>query len=257
MHILYVDDSGNVGDARERFFVLGGIALFERGLYHAIKAADDCVEGFDLGPGQDIELHGSPMYAGRDGVWRTIRSRPQREELIHRALGLISRMSAKLFAVAVDKLAAAPSDPVEVAFEEMCNRFNLFLRRTLNRRGEDQRGLIVMDQRTDQQPLQTLARSFRNVGGRWGHFRHLAEVPFFVDSRASRLVQMADLVSWATWRKYEHSDGRFFDPLIPQFDADGGIIHGLVHRRGPAPCYCVACFSRTQGTVVGPGSPSN
>jgi hypothetical protein len=91
-----------------------------------------------------------------------------------------------------------------------------------------------------------MARQFRVNGARWGHFRTLAEVPLFVDSRASRLVQLADLVAWSTFRKYEFSDGRFFDPLTPLFDSDGGVVHGLVHLRGHATdaCYCPACYSR-------------
>jgi hypothetical protein len=43
MHILYIDDSGDVENPTERHFVLGGIggiAIFERGIYHQIVAAD-------------------------------------------------------------------------------------------------------------------------------------------------------------------------------------------------------------------------
>jgi hypothetical protein len=100
-----------------------------------------------------------------------------------------------------------------------------------------------MDESAHEGRLQSLARHFRVNGARWGHFRNLAEVPLFVDSRASRCVQIADLIAWATWRRYEHQDGRFFDQLIPKFDADGGIIHGLVHH-GPRnePCYCLAAI---------------
>jgi hypothetical protein len=49
MHILYVDDSATVEDPNERHFVLGAVSVFERGLYHQIKAADDCVGAFGLG----------------------------------------------------------------------------------------------------------------------------------------------------------------------------------------------------------------
>jgi hypothetical protein len=110
-----------------------------------------------------------------------------------------------------------------------------------------ERGLIVMDESKHEMPLQTLARSYRTSGGPWGAMRHLAEVPMFANSRATRLIQLADLVAWATWRKYEHADGRFFDGLLPRFDADGGVIHGLVHARATArdACYCPACMSRT------------
>lgn len=67
MHVLYVDESGSVANAGETVFVLGGVAVFERGLYHLITETDDCVAGFGLGPAEDIELHGSAMYTGRSG----------------------------------------------------------------------------------------------------------------------------------------------------------------------------------------------
>jgi hypothetical protein len=103
-----------------------------------------------------------------------------------------------------------------------------------------------MDKSKHERPLQSLAKNFRNNGATWGHFRYLAEVPVFIDSEASRIMQLADLVAWATRRKYEHSDGRFFDPLIPRFDSDGGVIHGLYHARGwmGEACFCPACHSR-------------
>lgn len=248
MHILYVDDSGHVENPGEKHFVLGGIAVFERGIYHVIKAADDCVAGFGLGSLEEIELHGSPMYNGRDGVWRSVKERPKREQMIKDALASFGKASSvRLFAIAVDKQAVSPEDPVQLAFEELCNRFNLFLQRINNRTGEGHRGLIVMDESRHEKPLQALARHFRANGGRWGSLRNLAEVPLFVDSRASRLIQLADLVAWATWRKYEYQDGRFFDDIIAKFDSDGGVIHGLVHRRGRGDCFCPACHSRKWG----------
>jgi len=250
MHVLYIDDSGAVGNAYEKFFILGAVSVFERGLYHLIKAADECVRDFKIGNPEDIELHGTAMYQGRGAPWNTIKERSRREEFVQCALGTLvaPTASVRLFAVAVDKAAVSPRDPVELAFEELCNRFNLFLQRIKNRTGDNQRGLIVMDESKHEKPLQKLAKNFRVNGGNYGHYRHLAEVPLFVDSRATRLIQLADLVAWSTFRKYEHSDGRFFDQLIPRFDADGGVIHGLYHMRGTTQgaCYCPACHSRDQ-----------
>jgi hypothetical protein len=129
MHFLYVDDSGSASNPNERFFVLAGVAVFERRLYHLITALDRVVEEFGLGDAHEIELHGTTIYNGRK-VFYPIK-RPEREKMIHNVLGTIvsRRTTLHLFAVAVDKQVVSPRDPVEVAFEEISNRFNLFLQR--------------------------------------------------------------------------------------------------------------------------------
>lgn len=251
MHVLYVDDSGSVSDPTQTYFVLGGVAVYERGIYHLIQAADECVAAYGFEETNAVELHGTDMYGGRGRPWHSIKERAQRETLIHCAIQTLVQphASVRLFAIAVHKAGVSPHDPIEIAFEELCNRFNLFLQRQFNRFGDRQRGLIVMDESRHERPLQALARNFRVNGGKWGQFRNLAEVPLFVDSRATRLIQLADLVAWATFRKYEYADGRFFDPMVSRFDADGGVIHGLYHARGSTvttPCHCPACMSRLQ-----------
>src|SRR5689334_6533013 len=113
MHILYIDDSGSVDNPNDRYFVLAGVSIFERGLYHQIKQADDCVAAFALGDPHDVELHASEMYHGRDGIWRTVRERPVREKMIQAALGTLKgHKSIRLFSVIVDKAAVSPKDPV-------------------------------------------------------------------------------------------------------------------------------------------------
>ena len=78
-------------------------------------------------------------------------------------------------------------------------------------------------------------------GTEWGKLRNMAEVPLFVDARASRLMQLADLVAFALKRRYEHQDGRLFDPIVPLFDSEGSALHGLVHYHPRSePCTCPA-----------------
>lgn len=90
------------------------------------------------------------------------------------------------------------------------------------------------------------------MGTRWGNLRNLAETPLFVDSPASRLIQIADLLTWAVWRRYEQGDARYFDRVAGRFDAEGGVIHGLIHfepqaEEGVYPAY----QSRTLRGMIG------
>ena len=254
MFVLYIDGSGSVKNPGEKHFVLAGVAVFERAIFHTIKDLDDTVSSFKLSyPTDEVEIHGSPMLSGRGSHWKSI-PRPRRVEMMLQALGVLARASTNVtaFGVVVDKQAISPADPVEYAFEQICNRFNLFLRRRFQSRGgrdEDKhKGLVVMDESNYEQPLQALARDFRVNGTRWGHLRNMAEVPLFVDSQASRNVQLADLLAFSLWRRYERQDLRFFDHIVHKFDADGGVIHGLVHYRDTGErCYCPACMSRNSG----------
>ena len=247
MYLLYLDESGSVMNPNERHFVLAGIAVFERQIYHLISKTDQFVSSLGLGPAHDVELHGSVMLNGSRSPWKGV-PRQVRLDTIVSGLNLLgtAHRSVRAFAVAVDKRTVSPGDPVEYAFEEICNRFNLFLSRMFSRGEGRHRGLVVMDKSHYEGALQGLARRFREDGTRWGSLRNLAEVPLFVDSTASRLIQIADLLAWAVRRRYEHGDTRFFDRIVHRFDREGGVIHGLVHRKPPAEeCYCPACFSRS------------
>lgn len=245
MYLLYVDESGSVRNPNERHFVLAGIAVFERQIYHLINSADAYVARYTTTG--DGELHAAIMSRGAESPWKGI-PRKDRLAAIEGGLDVLvhAHSSVTAFAVAVDKT-AVQDDPVEYAFEEICNRFNLFLSRhnSAQNDGDQQRGLVVMDKTHYENPLQGLARHYREQGTRWGRLRNLAEVPLFVDSAASRLIQLADLVAWAVWRRYEFSDTRYFDRIVPQFDSEGGVIHGLFHRkRAGESCFCPACLSR-------------
>lgn len=108
--------------------------------------------------------------------------------------------STHLFACAVEKSSAGGIDSVEAAFEDLCSRFDLYLTR-LKSQGDRQRGLLILDKSTSETTLQRLTREFRLNGTRWVGIRNLADIPFFVDSSASRLVQLADHVAYAVFRR--------------------------------------------------------
>lgn len=130
------------------------------------------------------------------------------------------------FAVVVDKAAVSPSDPVEVAFGQITTRFDKSLGR-MHKRGNTQRGLILFDKSVHEASLQKMAHEFRTIGHQWGVLRNLSEVPVFIDSKASRLIQLADLIAYAVFRKWEKSDDRFYPIIADRFDREGSVVHGL------------------------------
>ncbi len=158
MYLLYLDGSGSVRNPNERYFVLAGVSVYERQIFHLIRKSDEFVADLSLGAPHDIELHGSVMANGSKAPWKGM-ARRIRLDTIDSSLQLLTNAhhTVKAFAVVVDKEAISPTDPVEYAFEEICNRFNLFLSRLWRQHGDQQRGLVVMDKSHYEGALQGLA----------------------------------------------------------------------------------------------------
>jgi len=75
MYLLYLDESGNENDPNDRYFVLGGIALFERQTYFLTQAIEQ-VQDRHFPNHQPIPFHASEIRSGRD-LWRgVLRARP-------------------------------------------------------------------------------------------------------------------------------------------------------------------------------------
>lgn len=229
MYLLYADESGTTQDASQQYFVLAGFCVFERQGYWISEKLDAIAARFNPADPASVELHGSPMLNG-SGIWRR-HPKADREQAICDALQAFmgTHPNNRVFASVVRKAAVSPQDPVEFAFEQLASRFDYYLKR-LHKSGDTQRGLVVFDKSTYETTLQTLATDFRKVGHSWGVIRNLAEVPLFLDSKASRLIQLADLIAFAVFRNYERDDPRFFSIIQPGFDAEGGIVHGLYEK---------------------------
>jgi len=140
--------------------------------------------------------------------------------------------------------AGLTADPVELAFEDLCRRFDYFLMRR-RQQGDQQRGMIILDKTTRETSLQKLSREFRKIGTRWGSLKNIADTPFFVDPRASRLVQLADHVAYSVFRRYNSGDAQYMDIIASRFDEADGVIHGLSHKHSDrVTCTSPCCLSR-------------
>jgi len=229
MYLLYADESGAVGDPKQEFFVLAGFCVFERQGFWMAQELDNIAARFNPADPADVELHGNPMNTGK-GIFRRF-TKADRVTAIEDALKVFLRShpSNRLFASVIRKSKVSPADPVEFAFEQFASRFDHYLTR-LHKSGDTQRGIILFDKSTYETTLQSLATDFRTIGHKWGFIRNFSEVPLFLDSKASRLIQLADLIAYAIFRHYESGDDRFMSIIRNRFDSEGGITHGLYVR---------------------------
>ncbi len=220
--------------------MLAGVSVFERQPHWLSTRLDQLAS--DLWPDspESLEFRGADIFAGKKH-WRGL-PKDLRIDAYRTALGHLTKdRSTRLFGAAIHKAAVAPQDPMECAFETVSHRFDLYLRH-LYRQAGAQRGLLILDKSTYETSLQGLARNFRIRDDRWRRLYNLADVPLFVDSRATRMVQYADLIAYALRRYFEKGDATLFDVIAHAFYAEGGVVNGLVHQiSAHALCNCFCC----------------
>jgi Protein of unknown function (DUF3800) len=233
MHLMYLDDSGSARNKSEEFFVLAGVSVFERQGYWLSKAVNDLLKAIFPVDWASVELHASPILSGNKR-WRAV-PKAERLAFLADALTLLvqsPRRSVRLFGAAISKTKSGEFDPVLLAYEQTVSRFDQFLGR-LYKAGETQRGIVIFDKSSSEADLQRVSATYADAGHKWGVLHNIVEVPLFLDSRASRLVQLADLVAFAIYRNFEKGDNRLFDIIEPAFDRDGGVRHGLYFNGPP------------------------
>ncbi len=252
MYLLYVDQSGNPLDNNDDYFVLGGVALFERKVYWVNEAVDDLTENL-FGPDYKISLRAQAINSHKHDPWHSMPT-DQRLAVLADLCEITSQPDLVLFGVAVDKDFAP--DPVARAFEEICNRFDLFLKR-LHAQENTQRGLIIFERSKYEQTLAPFITEYRNQNTRFGQVKNFADAPAFADQNGTRLLDLAHLVSYAIYRRYQRANTMLLDQLIYNFDEEGGVIHGLVHlTRGAENCYCPSCLTRARRAPTQPHQES-
>jgi hypothetical protein len=251
MYLLYLDDSGSANNPNEEYLVLGGISVFERRVYFLSKQLDELAAKYHAADPDSVEFHASEIFRGKTHPWGELKTPSVRKQVLHEVLQVLAddRYGTCAFACAVHKKSFPNDDPMKLAFEELCNRFDLQLER-LRIQGEKHRGLIILDKSTHETALQQLTKDFRAKGTRWRALKNIADVPLFLNSDASRCIQLADHVAYAVFRRYQAGDTSYLDPIVHKFDADDTRIHGLVHKQVLMPnCRCHACMSKSTPIV--------
>jgi uncharacterized protein DUF3800 len=113
--------------------------------------------------------------------------------------------NARLFAECVDKIHFDPSRAKlttgEQAFEQVVSRFQNYLSHVAGSPAAIDHGLLIHDNNEAVAKKHTeLMRQFPKSGTLWATIDHITETPLFVDSRLTRMVQIADLCAVALRR---------------------------------------------------------
>ena len=252
MHLLYLDDAGSAGNPSEQYLVLGGVSVFEAQSYWITQQLDTLAENISPNDPHSVEFHASEIFSRRSQPWKSL-TQEEARGIIKSVLSVLADAyaSARAFACVVHKASYPNQDPMEIAFEDLCSRFDQYLQRLRNS-GDAQRGLVILDKSAHETTLQQMSVEFRTLGTSWGVIKHLADTPLFVDSRASRVIQLADHVAYAVFRRYQAGDTQYLDRIASKFDSEDGIVHGLAHKESGNPdCMCIACLSRRFGGPSG------
>lgn len=243
MFILYLDESGAHREAS--YFVLAGLAIFERESFWFAQDMDALQKRYLPTVSDPAEFHVSPLRGEHAPEPFHTLSKPERRELIDNVYQIIRNRRGVLFGVAIEKAWLLTEDPYARAFEDLVSRFDLFLRRINSQSGDpEQRGILAVAESSYRDNLQVLGERFRGGGTRWGQIRTLAEVPFFLPAKNTRLLQLADFAANAIYSRYSQGLTRDFDIIAPRFDRENDRVHGLVHLTRDHQCQCLACFSR-------------
>ncbi|MGA2160410.1 MAG: DUF3800 domain-containing protein [Terriglobia bacterium] len=253
MQLLYVDESG--GDSpgtNDKFFVLAGVSVAERVPFHLSKQVDEIQTAFFPTVTAPIEFRASAIWNKNGEPWNSM-DRPKRNSCmksLYKLIGGDSRVT--LFGIVFQKPDYPNASPIARTCEEMAGRFDAHLvgLELASENKEKQRGLMIFDQSRHEKTVQALMTQYRTTGASFGKVKHLAEVPLFTDSKITRMLQVADFVAYAIYRRYESSDAQFLDIIMPRFAESGGKLHGLLHLNvNHRECTCQPCYSRRTDTV--------
>lgn len=228
MHLLYLDESGHPHDPNTDFFVLAGFAVFERSTHWLESGMNPIAARLSHQDPSAIEFHGSAMYAAKDG-WSGIAPADRTQALVD-VLSLLGNTQLKLrvFASVIEKSLIPHDQILQQSFEAVAHQFDQYLADMWSTRKDPQRGLVVCDKASYEQKLQTLSSLFKHQGHTLGRLRNFAEVPLFLDSKASRLIQMADLIAYWIFRYFQSKDERGFQLIEPAIFRRSKQCIGLV-----------------------------
>lgn len=154
----------------------------------------------------------------------------------------------RIFGAVIDRRNKTQTKAERHAYENVLHRFDELLTAVSTSTGTEQRGIVLHDRRDGyDRTIQELAAKMQRSTGAT-KIERLVHVPVFADSRVSRLIQVADFISYALWRNYNNAEDEKLTPLWVHVErGSNGELVGVVHKCpefGNKTCKCEPCTSR-------------
>jgi hypothetical protein len=173
-------------------------------------------------------------------------TKSERISLVHEVADCVGGWGfSRLFAECIDKV---HFDPVrstrnvsEQGFEQVVSRFQRYLVNMEQIGGPRNYGLLIHDNNESVARKHTeLMRHFHEQGTLWTAVDRIIDTPLFVDSRLTRMVQIADLCSVALRYFLENGETDLFDRIFARADRIHETVVGVRHFTART-CSCKIC----------------
>lgn len=251
MYLLYLDESGDTNswiDASH--FVIAGIGVYEFEIETLRRKLREVQKKYFPEIDVPIVFHATDINSGKKR-FRSL-SKETRQNLLNDLYAIITQEKfPKLVvfgAVIGVERAKNPFDDRRDTFEEVISGFNTFLVEGYNEqrarhKGFGNKGLIIIDQNREDQYKQLLD-TFQEEGTRYGYLANIVDIPYFARCRDTTMLQLADLCSYAIYRRYEKNDSTFFNLISDRiYKTKDGRMFGLKHLTTKE-CNCLSCSSQ-------------
>lgn len=216
MHLIYLDESGNSGtnlsDPQQPIFVLGALPIPEEKWKALVEKTEELKKSFSEKLGRPFEIHAHEISSGR-GDFRAIGLK-DRLGFINSVLDLIIEFEIPFLYRAINKKpyskwlvehygVGTHINPHLAAFPFLAKSLNTYL----EQEGPNELGTLICDDNREvhldvEASLSLLQKEIGDMG-----LDRLIEKGFFIDSRKSLPLQLADLCVYYARKEHERTLG--------------------------------------------------
>jgi hypothetical protein len=247
MYLLYIDESGDPYSWRtgQQYFCLGAVAIHEGQVTTLTEKLRGIQESYLPGLAFPVAFHAHHVFCGKGHFGRLQKS--TRNDLLNELYDIIGCIEfPKLIAFSTVIDASAVTDDQQAlhdVFEDLCSRFNAFLKRGYKKEHKN-KGLLIIDQ-AHETHYRHFIDEFHTSGTKYGYLDNLIDIPYFAGCEDTRMLQLADLCAYAVHRYYNFKDDNYLNKILRCFDKrlNSTKLDGFKHYTRTN-CSCIACTNR-------------